>query len=112
MDQRGGCGTQTRRVMTGAQKTNYHSETHGLPKALMHVSWSLCSHFVQSLDLKKENKTVVEILSFVLGAPGSLRRSSMHGSSILVLCPLKFCTAGDKISREFYCLIVIFLRSA
>lgn len=98
--------------MTGARKTDYHSETHRLPKALMHVRWSLHSHFVQSLDLKKENKTVVEILSFVLGAPGSLRRSSMRGSSILALCPLKFCTAGNKISREFYCLIVIFLRSA
>lgn len=56
MDQRGGCGTQTRRVMTGAQKTNYHSETHGLPKALMHVRWSLRSHFVQSLDLKKRKQ--------------------------------------------------------
>lgn len=99
-DQQRGCSTQGERWQGHGREVA--TKTHGLPKAVMHLLWSLHSHFVHSLWIKKKKKPL-EILWFVLSASGSLR-TSVCDSSVLALCPLKCRAAGDKVSAEFYCM--------
>lgn len=61
-DQRRGCSTQGERWQGHGREVA--TKTHGLPKAVMHLLWSLRSHFVHSLWIKKKKTTGNSVICF------------------------------------------------